>query len=101
MAKQTEQPVVPDVRGLPPYKLAALAQADWSQRGKGVSYAALPYLQALESVDSWEGKYILEEARTIGLYFLSNAGGWRGPVARAVKAEIKRACAERPERPRA
>lgn len=36
-----------------------------------------------------DDKYGADDARGIVLYFLSNATAWRGPVARAVKAELK------------
>jgi hypothetical protein len=34
--------------------------------------------------------YYADDARSIVIYFLSNASSWRGPVAKAVKAELKR-----------
>jgi hypothetical protein len=32
-----------------------------------------------------------DDARGLVLYFLSNAGSWRGPVAKRIKAELKAA----------
>lgn len=75
------------------YNLASLARmiyADWSKRGKGVNFAAVPYLKAMGTLDTLESNYGYDSARSIVVYFLSNAGSWRGNVARAVKAELKR-----------
>lgn len=75
------------------YNLASLARmiyADWSKRGKGVNFAAVPYLKAMGTLDTLESNYGYDSGRSIVVYFLSNAGSWRGDVARAVKAELKR-----------
>lgn len=75
------------------YNLASLARmiyADWSVRGKGVNFAAVPYLQAMGTLDTIADDYGLDSGRSIVVYFLSNAGSWRGDVARAVKAELNR-----------
>lgn len=52
-----------------------------------INYAAKPYAEALR--DMQNGQYGLDDAKSIILYFLSNASTWRGPLARAVKAELK------------
>jgi len=54
-----------------------------------VNYAALPYLDAMACLSSPEDTYGLDDARCIMRYFLSNASGWRGDTARAIKAELK------------
>ncbi len=36
-----------------------------------------------------DDNYGYDDARTILVYFLANAGTWRGPEARRIKAEIK------------
>ena len=54
-----------------------------------VSPHAWPYLKAMYSLQSVDDKYGMDDGRTIVLYFLANAGTWRGPVAREIKAELK------------
>lgn len=59
---------------------------DW----RNVNFAAAPYLDAMGSLDKVTDSYGMDSAKSIVLYFLSNASGWRGPVAKSVKAELKR-----------
>jgi hypothetical protein len=67
-------------------QLAAICKADW----KKPYFGAVPYLQALSQLDSINDNYYAEDARGIVLYFISNASTWRGPIAKAVKAELKK-----------
>ena len=53
------------------------------------NYAAVPYLNAMRSLNTIGDRYGYEDADTIVLYFLSNAGSWRGDDARRIKAELK------------
>lgn len=73
-------------------QLAYVARNDW---GDKVHYAAKPYLAAMLGLKTLDDKYMLESARSVVLYFLSNAGHWRGQVARDVKKELKRRLAEK------
>lgn len=41
------------------------------------------------SLDGVNDKYGYSDAKEIVIYFLANATSWRGPVARAIKAELK------------
>lgn len=66
-------------------KIAFDIGADW----QNMSYAARPYWQAMLQLETINDKYYLDSAREIVLRFLCNAGSWRGPVARAVKLELK------------
>ena len=70
------------------YEIAREIRADWVK----VNYAAQPYLEAMESIDDIDGDYFADSAKSVVLYFLSNAGSWRGPVARRIKAELKGMC---------
>lgn len=54
-----------------------------------VNYAAKPYLEAMMELDSINDKYGFDNARSIILYFLSNASSFRGERAKALKAELK------------
>jgi hypothetical protein len=58
---------------------------DWQRP----NYAAAPYIDAMVQLKAVTDKYGADDASTIILYFLSNAAGWRGEVARRVKAELK------------
>ena len=55
-------------------------------------FGAVPYLQAMRSLDTIHDRYGEDSAKSIVLYFLSNATTWRGDVARRVKAELKAMC---------
>lgn len=61
----------------------------WSQIGKGVNYAAEPYLKAMLSLETIEDMYGLDTAESVILYGLSNMSTFRGPKAKELKAELK------------
>lgn len=67
-------------------EIAKEIKQDW----KNVSVYARPYLDAMESLSTVNENYIAEDGRTIVLYFLANAGSWRGEVAKRVKQELKK-----------
>lgn len=54
-----------------------------------VSPAAKPYLLAMTSLRSVDDDYGLDSGRSVVGYFLANASGWRGEIARRVKVELK------------
>ena len=58
--------------------------------GAKVNYAAKPYLEALMCLTDADTRYGCEDAKSIVLYFLSNAGGFRGHKAKELKAELKK-----------
>lgn len=62
-----------------------------SRTWKNVSVYAQPYLVAMDAIDSSDknAMYYMDSAETIVLYFLSNAGTWRGKDAKRIKAELK------------
>lgn len=68
--------------------IASVIKRDWTN----ISPYAFPYLKAMFSLSTMESLYGQDDAKSIILYFLSNASGWRGPVARVVKAELKSRC---------
>jgi hypothetical protein len=70
-------------------ELAREIRADWRQQGKGVYFAAVPYLNAMLELSSPNEMYGFDSARSIVVYFLSNAKTYRGEKARALKAELK------------
>ena len=69
----------------PLYQIATEIRRDW----KKVYFGAVPYLDAMQSLDSIEDNYIMDSGKSIVLYFLSNASTWRGETAKRIKAELK------------
>jgi hypothetical protein len=69
-------------------QLLAIILDDWET----ISPDAATYLYALDAHDCevLSDPVGNETAELQVRYFLANAGGWRGPVARAVKAELPR-----------
>jgi hypothetical protein len=70
----------------PLYEIASEIRKDWTN----VYFGAVPYLEALETLNSIEEDYIFDSAKSVVIYFLSNATTWRGETARRVKAELKK-----------
>jgi len=70
----------------PLYEIAREINKDW---GAKLNYAAKPYLNAMYSLDKVTDSYGSDSGHSIVCYFLSNAGTWRGEVAKRVKAELK------------
>lgn len=70
----------------PIYEIAREIKQDW----KAVNYGAKPYLDVMLSLNSINDKYGMDNAKSIVLYFLSNAVSWRGETAKRIKAELKK-----------
>jgi len=68
----------------PIYEIAREIAHDW----KRVYFGAVPYLQAMRELTSISDMYGADDARSVVLYFLSNATTWRGDVARRIKKEL-------------
>jgi hypothetical protein len=66
--------------------IASEIKKDW---GAKINYAAKPYLEAMFCLDSVNDKYGMDNGKSIVLYFLSNAGQWRGDKAKEIKKELK------------
>ena len=69
----------------PLYEIAREVRTDW----KKVNFGAVPYLDAMSSLNDVSDMYGCDDAKSIVLYFLSNASTWRGETAKRVKAELK------------
>jgi hypothetical protein len=67
------------------YEIAREIRQDW----KKPYFGAVPYLSAMSSLDTINDMFDHDSARSVVLYFLSNAAAWRGDTARRVKAELK------------
>jgi len=77
--KTVSQPVRP---------LHVIAQ-EIAQNWHPVNHPAVPYLRAMGVLHDINQSYGADSARSIVLYFLANAGTWRGETARRIKAELK------------
>ena len=69
----------------PLYQIAKEIKQDWVKP----NYAAKPYLDAMQSLESINDNYGWDSAKTVVLYFLSNANTWKGETAKRIKAELK------------
>ena len=52
-------------------------------------FGAVPYINAMGSLDDITDNYGYDSGRSVVLYFLANAGTWKGDVARRIKKELK------------
>jgi hypothetical protein len=76
-------------RTVEPRSLSAIAR-DIRRTWPKIYFAAVPYLQAMAQLDGIDSDYGQDSAKSIVLYFLSNATTWRGEDARRLKAELKK-----------
>ena len=72
----------------PLYEIANEISNDW----KKPYFGAIPYLQAMECLNSIKDNYGFDSGKTIVLYFLGNASTWKGETAKRIKAELKAMC---------
>ena len=74
----------------PLYVIANEIRKDWkkSVSGTDLNYAAKPYLEAMESLNSINDRYFEDSGKSIVAYFLSNASSYRGETAKAIKKEL-------------
>lgn len=71
-------------RHRPLSSIALDIRAHWPK----VYFGAVPYLDALATLDQIQDRYFYDDASSIVLYFLANAQTWRGEHARRIKAEL-------------
>lgn len=72
----------------PLWAIAREIKREW----KNVYFGAQPYLDAMECLHSINDIYDYDTAKSVVLYFLANAGSWRGDSAKRIKAELKTLC---------
>ncbi len=70
------------------FEIASEIKKDWTK----VYFGAVPYLDAMSTLNSINDNYILDSGKSVVLYFLSNAATWRGEVARRIKKELNLMC---------
>ena len=68
--------------------IAREIRKDWQK----VYFGAVPYLQAMSTLNSINDSYYQDSAKSIVLYFLGNANSWKGEKAREIKSELKKMC---------
>lgn len=66
-------------------ELAQVIRRDWKPK---VYFGAVPYLDAMLSLEKITDSYGLDSGTSVVVYFLANANTWRGEVARALKKEL-------------
>lgn len=59
------------------------------QTWKKPYFGAIPYLRAMREISDITETYYADSAKSVVLYFLSNATTWRGEDARRIKSELK------------
>ena len=71
--------------------IASEIRKDWKATSKnGIYFGAVPYLDAMSSMDSIDQNYGMDSGKSIVIYFLANAQTWKGETAKRVKAELKK-----------
>jgi hypothetical protein len=70
--------------------ISRVIRRDLKAQNKKVPFGAEPYLQALDTMDNIGDMYGADRGSSIVAYALSNLSSYKGPVAREVKAELKR-----------
>lgn len=65
--------------------IAREIRADW----KKPYFGAVPYLDAMLTLNSVADPYYYDSGESIVRYFLANAAAWRGETAKRVKLELK------------
>jgi hypothetical protein len=66
-------------------EIAAEIDSTWSKP----YFGAVPYIKAMRSLDTISDSFGYDDGKGIITRFLVNAGTWRGPDARRIKAELK------------
>lgn len=69
----------------PLYEIAREIRKDWQK----VYFGAVPYLDAMSTLNKVSDNYFHDSGKSIVLYFLANASTWRGAKAKEIKAELK------------
>lgn len=69
----------------PLHEIAKEITNDWTKP----YYGAVPYLEAMRTLNGITDNYMFDSAKSVVLYFLANAGTWRGETARRIKKELK------------
>jgi hypothetical protein len=73
------------------HEVAAEIRKDWGKKdgAPNVWVGAVPYLDAMFSLNRITDMYGLDTGKSVVIYFLANAAQWRGETARRIKKELK------------
>lgn len=66
--------------------IAQEIKQDWSKP----YFGAVPYLDAMSTLNSVNEDYGLDSGKSIVMYFLANAQTWKGEKAREIKKELNK-----------
>lgn len=69
--------------------LSSMIRRDLRSQGKKIPFGAEPYLDALSSLSDANQSYGMDSGKSMIAYALSNLTSYKGPKARAIKAELK------------
>lgn len=69
----------------PLYVIAREILKDWTKP----YFGAVPYINAMETLNKISDNFCYDTAESIVLYFLANAQTWRGETAKRIKLELK------------
>ena len=72
----------------PLYEIAREIKKDWQK----VYFGAVPYLDAMLTLNKVSDNFFEDSGKSIVLYFLSNASSYRGENAKRIKKELKELC---------
>ena len=75
----------------PIHEIASDIEREWGKQGKGVNYAARPYLDAMHSLEKPTDNYYADSGKSVISYFLANASQFKGEAAKGLKNELKAA----------
>lgn len=67
-------------------QIAKVIDKDWQK----IHFSALPYLNAMYSLNSVNDSYGWDSGKSIVAYFLANASTYRGELARDIKKELNK-----------
>ena len=75
----------------PIYEIASEVKKVWRKKdgSSAVYFGAVPYLDAMFSLDKPTDNYICDSGKSIVIYFLANASAFRGDDAKRIKTELK------------
>jgi hypothetical protein len=66
-------------------EIAREIKADWEKP----YFGAVPYLDAMQSLQKITDNFYEDSGKSIVLYFLANAQTWKGETAKRIKSELK------------
>ena len=78
--------MIPNLQTMPISEIAGLIRANWPTP----YFGAVPYIAAMRCILTVDDMYGADDGRSVVAYALSNMHTFRGPVAKEIKAELKR-----------